>query len=257
MPAHTESAVVNIKQVVRVAANNNFNCTDAEYAQLDEMARANPHRLFFTNSNIKTPDLSNINDHPYPVVLTVNPDLYVVDKQIARLSRVDPAKVAFVRVKWLPEHPEIAALARDLASNGYNVVITAQRFNSLETLKKYTTREHYSFSCSRFRLAGAALEELHIFVDAHDRVYMCDRADLGCQGCGLCSKLTSGDDLPILSVNLSTSGVCKYHCPDCYAHQLQAFLIATGKRPMKYDTIQKNRKQSGNTKHIQNAKKAT
>lgn len=241
-------------RVVRVAANNNFNCTAEEFAQLDEMAANNPRSLFFINSNIKTPHLAAINDHDFQAVITVNPDLHVKEEQIARLYTVDFGKVAFVRVKWLPESADIENLALDLSQHGYNVVITAQRFNSKDSLRKYTSFDHYKFSCSRYRLSGAALDYLERFVDAHPRIQMCDRANLGCQGCGLCAKLTAGYDVPILSVNLSTSGVCKFQCPDCYAHQLQNFLVATGKRPMKYDTIQKNRKQRGDTKHIKEAR---
>ncbi|MBD3388727.1 MAG: hypothetical protein GF414_07485, partial [Candidatus Altiarchaeales archaeon] len=233
------------QKIVRVAANNNFNCTAEEFAQLDEMADKNPNCFFFINSNIKTPRLSAVNDHKYRAVITVNPDLHVKEEQVARLYTVDFDKVAFVRVKWLPENAPIEDLALGLSEHGYNVVITSQRFNSKDSLRKYTSFEHYEFSCSRYRLSGAALEYLERFVDSHPRIHMCDRAELGCQGCGLCSKLTTGEDKPILSVNLSTSGVCKYNCPDCYAHQLQNFQIATGKRPMKYDTIKKNRKQRG------------
>ena len=84
--------------------------------------------------------------------------------------------------------------------------------------------------------------------------YICDRKGLGCQGCGLCSLLVTGQKLPIKSVNLSSSGLCPYNCPDCYAKTMQHFSKAMGHNPLAFDKIAANDKQAGHLKHIKNAK---
>jgi len=244
-------------EVVRVAVSNNFNCTPKEYKQLDEYAKKNPHKYFFINSNIRTPSLLNINNHPYKVVLTANPDLKVDWKLIERLYELDPEKIAFTRVKWLPRNEEIKNLALELSMAGYPVVITMQRFNGRASLRKYTELEYYKWSHNRFRLHGVDLKALEKLVDDNARMYICDRKGLGCGGCGLCAKLSLGStDVRISSLNLSSSGICKYNCPDCYAKTMSHFAVSCGHTPVKFDSIKQNSKQAGKTKHIIDTKEA-
>lgn len=246
-----------MKTVVRVATSNNFNCTDAEYAQLDGIAAANPDKLFFVNSNVRTPLLRNILCHSYQAVITVNPDLFV-DKDMVEKAQALSHKVSFYRVKWLPKKDDIVQAIEDLLPEA-PVVITMQRFNSIATLESCTSKDYYAHDCSRFRLHGDALEALEAYVDAQAglgrKLYICDRKGLGCLGCGLCATLNGAKGAEIKSLNLSTSGVCPYSCVDCYAKAMQKFLVGCGNKPMKYDTIMKNKKQKGTTKHIQNARK--
>jgi hypothetical protein len=114
-------------EAVRVATTNNFNCTEKEWAQLNDFAASRPNSLFFVNCNARTPLLRTIADHSYPAVVTVNPDLTVLpglENQTKRLA----GHLAFARVKWLPGRPEIPALIARLLDAGIPVVITAQRF---------------------------------------------------------------------------------------------------------------------------------
>ena len=241
--------------VVRVAANNNFNCTHAEFQQLDEYRTRYPTYIFFVNSNIKTPKLLNLNKHDYPAVITVNPDLVIDRKLIARLKDVKP--IAFLRLKWLPDDPAIEELGNELATK-YPVVVTVQRFNSWASLSKYTDRKHYKLDCARLRLHGPALEHLQHWTDDHiqsgRQVFICDRASLGCQVCGLCSRLVTSSSDEVKSLNLSSSGVCPYHCVDCYA-KTNSNRVPHGSRPIDFDHIHKNQKQAGKTKHIELARK--
>ena len=92
-----------VSNVVRVGVSNNFNCTPAEFKQLNSMQAAHPGHLFFVNSNVNTPGLPRLNDHPYQAVITLNPTLDITDKAIRKLYAVDRDKVAFVRVKYLPD----------------------------------------------------------------------------------------------------------------------------------------------------------
>lgn len=243
--------------LVRVATNNNFNCTVKEFKQLDGLVAEYPDKVFFVNSNVRIPRLKAVLDHPYKIVITLNPDLNINGRLIEKGLSV-ARKVAFYRIKWLPKRPDIEELIKRVSKTA-PVVITAQRFNSKETLQKYTEVRHYKHECSRYRLHGDSWKALLDFTDrmqkAGNPVYICDRKGLGCLGCGLCATLNGHKGARIESLNLSTSGICPYNCPDCYAKAMQRFLVAAGKAPIKYDTIKRNKKQSGQTKHIKEARR--
>jgi len=237
-------------KAVRVATNNNFNCTIKEFRQLRKIESENTDSIFFVNSNINTKRLENLNKANYASVITVNPNIYIEPATLEKLNKVSKDKVAFLRVKWIPNNKDIPKLIKKLRNLKYNVVITLQRFNGKETLLKYTSLNHYIFDCSRYRLYGKALQQVKNFAIATGS-YICDEKGLGCQGCKLCSKLTCGQEIDIYSLNLSSSGKCPYNCPDCYAKTMYNFLEQCGKNPV-YDVIKRNRKQQGQTKHIKN-----
>lgn len=243
-----------INKVVRVAVNNNFNCTDAEFQQLDTFAAAYPDTQFFINSNVKTKLLPNINKHPYKAVITLNPDLLIDDKLVKKLSKIDKDHIAFIRIKYIPGNPSILKLIKDI-SKDLPVVITLQRFNSIRSVETFVPdfRKHYTHSNNRFRLTGDSLKPVEQLTKKKN-IYICDKAGLGCGGCGLCSKLTTGKDLPIFSMNLSSSGLCPFNCTDCYAKTMQHFLEKIGTNVIHYDWIHMNSKQSGRTKHIKDNK---
>jgi hypothetical protein len=246
-----------LKKVVRVATNNNFNCTPKEFKQLKDMEIAHPESVFFVNSNINTPELLRINNNPYKVVVTLNPTLTIRPESLSRLKELDKNKVAFVRVKYLPEHPEIKDLVTSLVKDDYAVVITIQRWNGIESLSNYTDLRHYTFEHNRFRLSGEALKEVTEFVDSFDKgkVFLCDRVGGGCGTCKLCVMLTAGINLKLTSLNLSSSGICKFNCPDCYAKAMQRMAIGMGNTPIIYDKIKANMKQAGKSKHAKDALK--
>lgn len=250
-----------VKQVVRVATTNNFNCTSNEWNQLAHFVEVNPDKVFFVNCNIKTPKLNTVNAHNHKVVVTANPNLVITQSEIPTIiSRLEGIKdrVAFVRVKYLPDNQVILNLLGEILTRGFKVVMTLQRFNGKKTLTKYTSLEYYTFSCSRYRLSGQALDQFNSFIkDLQDQgspVWICDQSGTGCQGCGLCSKLTTGENFTVTSLNLSTSGVCPYACPDCYAKTMQEFAKKLGHKLITYDTIRQNDKQAGRTAHIKEAK---
>jgi len=245
-----------VSNVVRVGVSNNFNCTPAEFKQLNSMQAAHPGHLFFVNSNVNTPGLPRLNDHPYQAVITLNPTLDITDKAIRKLYAVDRDKVAFVRVKYLPARPDICAAVHELAEDCYKVVITPQRFNGYKTLDMYTSREYYHHDCSRMRLTAEAMLDVDALVDSHPNIYHCDRSGEACPGCMNCAKLTTGSaDVVLASLNLSTSGLCPYSCPDCFAKTMQHFVVSCGNQPIQYDVIKRNKKQQGATTHAKHAKK--
>jgi len=246
--------LISHKSVVRVAVNNNFNCTPAEWAQLDGYKAAHPDKYFFVNCNVKTPLLRTVNDHPYKAVVTLNPDLIVRESELIKFYSLDQERIGFVRVKYIPDSQPIVDLIQELSEAQYKVVITVQRFNSKAMLTKYARLEDYHFDNTRGRLCGEALSRVQALADTTPGVAICDRQGLGCQGCGLCSKLTVGQDLPLASLNMSTSGICPYSCPDCYAKTMQNFRIKIGLYAIKYDVIKQNDKQAGRTEHIKKAR---
>lgn len=244
-----------LKKVVRVATNNNFNCTPKEFKQLKDLEIAQPSLSFFVNSNINTPELTRINDNPFKVVITINPTLRVLEKNITRLKMIDKDKIAFVRVKYIPEHPEIKDLIQQLVKDNYAVVVTNQRWNGLESLKKYTDPKYYTWEHNRFRLSGEALNEITKLVDSFEnkKVFLCDRAGGGCGTCKLCIMLTVGINLKLASINLSSSGLCKFSCPDCYAKTMQTMALGMGNSAMIFDKVRANMKQAGKTQHAKDA----
>lgn len=243
-----------MKNVVRVATNNNFNCTKKEWDQLKTFTKKYPNKTFFVNSNILTPLLHTISNHDYKAVVTANPCLVIPPDSLTRLNKIKH-NIAFVRVKYLPDRPEILTLVGTLLQQSFPIVLTLQRFNSKKTLAQYTNPAHYAFSNSRFRLKGEPLTTIvNLVTDLRETlnmpVWICDQSGKGCPGCGLCSKLTTGQDLKIKALNLSTSGICPYNCPDCYAKTMQRFSTAMGHAPILYDKILQNDKQAGRTAHI-------
>jgi len=74
-------------------------------------------------------------------------------------------------------------------------------------------------------------------------IYICDSKDMGCAGCKLCDKLTYDSGLPLATLNLKSSGLCEYQCPDCYAKRMQRFLTACEKLPCIFNRIEPNTKQ--------------
>lgn len=243
-------------KVIRVAVNNNFNCTVAEYSQLDDLQKIHPDSVFFVNSNIKTPKLLAINKHPYRAVITINPDITIDPRLVQRLYDIDSSKISFTRIKFIPGHPEIVDLIHKV-SESYPVVITNQRFNGKISISKYVPdyRDHYKWSHNRFRLFGDSLSIIENLVKPNNNIHICDQLGLGCGGCGLCSTLTTEEALPIYTLNLASSGICQYNCCDCYAKTMQHFLRSINKPVMHFDWIHMNHKQSGKTQHIKQARK--
>jgi len=237
--------------IVRVGVANNFNGSIAEFNQLKYFSGKFPNKYFFVNSNINSKGLKNIANHNFKAVITVNPNLIV--KNIGSImAKLEPIKnnIAFVRVKYMPDNKDILTLISVLVHNNIPIVITNQRFKSRKSMEKYSNEKYYKHKNGYFRLTAEEKIKLESIVDSLNKVYICDRKGKGCIDCGLCSKLTSGLDLPIASMNLSTSGICPFNCPDCFAKlsQKQYADKLTGKVKISFDKIGKNSKQKGTLK---------
>jgi hypothetical protein len=234
-----------MKTLIRVAVNNNFNCTKREFDQLNDISSSDPHSTFFINTNIKTPGLSRIKNYSYKTVITVNPDITVNPELIKKLKRLPVDKIAFIRIKYIPNNIPIIKLIKDLSKN-YKIVITVQRFNSKKSIKPFVPnfRKEYTFKNNRYRLNPKGYDLLESIIEKLNNVYICDKLQQGCSSCKLCSTLVTGKDYPIYTLNLSSSGICPYSCVDCYAKTLQNFLIKINKSAIRYDYIHMNKKQA-------------
>jgi hypothetical protein len=242
-----------MNEIVRIGTLNNFNCKSSEWKQVESFESQHPDKTFFINCNINTPKLETVNDHHNKVVITVNPDITFPSKVLVKLARINRDKIAFLRIKYIPCNQDIKNLIITLALKGYPIVLTMQRFNSNKTLLKYTTLDNYEYNCSRYRLSGVALKEI-VSLAKKLNIQICDIKGLGCSACGLCATLNGKPKAKVMSLNLSTSGICPYNCPDCYAKTMQHFLTAWGQNPINYDKIIQNKKQAGKTQHILNHK---
>ena len=225
-------------KLVRISTENNFNCTDTEYNQIKSFETKYPTKTFFVNSNINTPKLDNIKNHKHKAVITINPDLVVDLNKLKRLEAIKH-KVSFVRVKWLPYNQSIKDLIIQL-SKRFKVVITVQRFRNYETMIKFTSRNYYEWKHNYFRLNENCFQQLVDFKNGLSNVYICDENHKGCIGCGYCSRFNGGESNDIQELNLSSSGVCRFNCPSCFAKCIQKY---TGR--IAFDVIKQNDKQKG------------
>lgn len=234
-----------MKKIIRVAVNNNFNCTKKEFNQIDELSSLDTHSTFFINSNIKTPNLTKIKDHPYKAVITVNPDIIINPTHLNKLKKIPIDRIAFLRIKYIPNNLSIIQLIKHL-SKTYNIVITVQRFNGIKSIEQFVPnfRKDYVFFRNRFRLNPKGYAILENLIKDLDNVYICDKLQQGCSSCMLCSTLVTGKEYPLYTLNLSSSGICPYSCVDCYAKTLQHFLREINKPVIRYDYIHMNKKQA-------------
>ena len=138
-----------MNRIIRVAVNNNFNCTKAEFNQLDKLSLVYPESTFFINTNIKTPKLLEINNHSYKAVITLNPDIMIDHRRTNKLYNISSNLIAFTRIKYIPGKSEIIDLIQEI-SQTLNVVITLQRFNGKKSISQYVPdyRNYYKFSDS-------------------------------------------------------------------------------------------------------------
>lgn len=236
-----------MKKLIRIATNNNFNCTKKEFDQLDTFSNFKKYSkdLFFINSNIKTPLLSKVNNHPYKVAITANPDIHINRNYIEKLKKISADKIAFIRIKYIPNNLSIMQLIKELSAT-YKIVVTVQRFNSKKSINQYVTnyKKEYSWRGNRYRLLPEGYSILDNLIKDLKNVYICDRLQEGCSSCMLCSTLVTGEEYPLYTLNLSSSGICPYSCVDCYAQTLQPFLRCCEKPVIRFDYVHKNKKQA-------------
>jgi hypothetical protein len=225
--------------IVRVATLNNFNDTAIEFEQLNSIAKTAKNHSFFINSNIKSINretAKRINDNNYPIVITFNPDITVNWNYLDRLFLINADKIAFIRVKYIPANADIKK-AIHILSQKFKVVLTIMRFKNIDTLLKYTVPKYYSWV--------ACYHRLNILPAKTENVYICDEKHQGCTACGQCAKFTYNSDELTAELNLSSSGHCKFNCPDCYAKKCLNQSLGV----IKFDTIKRNMKMKGKLKY--------
>jgi hypothetical protein len=213
-----------MKPILRVGVLNNFNGTNCEVRQLKQYEEKYD---IFVNSNAM-----GVIRSEYPSFVTINPYL---DKFVE--PQGDIGNIKAVRVKYVSGANPIVedAFNKSLEwakSKSIPVLITFMRFRSKEQLIKYTEdQSNYVWAGNYYRQ-----KVLNTWVDPN--IHYCDLKKEGCPSCGNCAKLSYGREAEVSSIDLSSSGECKYNCPSCFAKNLTRF-------GHKFDNVKQNAKQKG------------
>lgn len=228
-----------LPKVLRVDTFTNFNYTEKEFRQLDKIQKEHPEHKIFVNSNSHVEIKGN-----YPTIVCINPN---IDKFTKPKGKIEIIKA--VRIKYVADPtPEVRAAFNESVAWAYKhnipILITYMRFRSEATLKKYTKSGiscHYKWQKNYFRQLTRKTFDL-------DNFYYCDLNEQGCPGCMNCAKLTFNiEKAELLSTNLSSSGSCKFNCPDCF---VKTFLkCRTNIGHIAFDKIASNIKQRGDEKY--------
>ena len=218
-------------KVLRVDTFTNFNYTDKEFKQLEKIEQSNQDYKIFVNSNSFN-ELSG----KYPIVVTINPHLTKFVEPKGDLDMVRAARIKYI----CDPKPEVKKAFEDAVawckSNRVPILITYMRFRKLETLKKYCrSKFNYIWAKNYFRQGIKKKWDDPNF-------HYCDAKEKGCPECMNCAKLTYFDsNAEVYSTNLSSSGMCKFNCPDCYVKTISQWHHGT----ICFDKINQNTKQKG------------
>ena len=222
-----------LPKILRVNTFTNFNYTDKEFKQLDKLAEKYPQYKIFVNSNSYNKIVGD-----YPAVVTINPP---IDKFIKPKGDISLIKTA--RIKYVADPgPRVKRAFGDslgwCLNNNIPVLITYMRFRKSETMKRFTASKfNYLWAKNYFRQAIKKKWD-------NPLINYCDITEKGCPYCMNCAKLPFGiDRAEIYSVNLSSSGMCKYGCPDCYVKTISQWHHGT----ICFDKIMQNTKQTGHS----------
>jgi hypothetical protein len=223
-------------KVVRVGVMNNYNFTLEETQQLRGFEKAYPYHKYFINSNILTYGLCCIDHKSTPKVITFNPNITWTAKEMDIYLYLKRAEnnLSFLRYKYVYGDTCQPSLHKIIT---HPIVYTMQRFKSKKTLHEYVAPEHHN-KYIRVNNKGWYKLDPKYYPKLNENEYICDEKGLGCTECKLCSTLTFKQDLPIYSLNLSSSGLCKYNCPDCFAKCSEKQY-----NTIRYDDIYQNSKQ--------------
>jgi len=220
-----------LPKVLRVSVFNNFNYTEKEFVQLDELAEKRIDLNIFVNSNSYNKITGN-----YPAIVTINPP---IDRFIRPRGDINLIKAA--RIKYVSDgSPKVIRAFQDslgwCLNNNIPVLITYMRFRKEETLKGLTmSKFNYVWAKNYFRQKIKRKW-------ANPLINYCDPKEQGCPSCMNCARLTFGfEKADLYSINLSSSGICNANCPDCYVKTISQW--HDGKICM--DKIMQNTKQTG------------
>lgn len=241
--------------VIRVGEKNNFNQSIAE---LKELQKYKGKGKIFLNSNSFNPIAASC----YPSFVTINP--YLKFHAITGfLNNVKAVRIKLF-ISNIPTYTQEQIKCIEFCvKNGLNILITFQRYLSIESAEKYSGsafREDYTREAGYFRptketkaclvnWCRTIAKRCNNHAD-YQGIFTCDNSGNGCPDCMNCSFLSYGlkENVTIKALNLSISGVndregrkgiCPYNCPDCFAKR-----VCFGKRPQ-VDKLITNRKIKG------------
>lgn len=242
------------KTLIRCGEKNNFNFTEAEFAQLKGFADKG---TIFVNSNSFVGITAE-----FPAIITINPYLKFVE------PTGDLSSVKACRLKWVCCADQYYASEQREAlrwsvDNNIPILVTFMRFKSYASLGQYADKSGYVNNAGWLRPTMAQrvkeLENILEFIkslygeEATNLVYTCDMSGHGCPSCNNCIRLIVGnenvDKYEVKSLNLSTSGDngrCIFNCPDCWAKHI---LKMVKNHTPRCNVLFANRKQKGQISH--------
>jgi hypothetical protein len=217
------------ERAIRVGVMNNFNMTPEEHEELFMLF--NDENNIFVNSN------SYVSINPfYPSIITINPALYFI-KPIGDLSNIKAARIKYIIDANPIIENEFNKCVDWCVTKNIPILLTFMRFIKKDSLKMYTYKQ------DNYKRYGGYFHNIikENPIPTTNNVYICDAKGKGCRSCNNCTKLAFGRAIPnIYSLNLESSGVCRFNCPDCFAQRL--LKMCKNKHP-RYNKIYKNRKQ--------------
>jgi hypothetical protein len=197
--------------ILRVATYNNFNFSPDEITQLN---RYKDFDGVFVNSN-SYPTITG----SYPCFICVNSDLSHFEPPKGDLSLVKALRVKYVDDAIEPVKKTFGECVTWAYSHDIPILLTYMRFRHKEAYLKYTraTPGAYRWDGVFYRQTTKKTFDLDI-------IKYCDLNGKGCVECGNCGKLSFGySKAKICSINLSSSGACKFNCVDCFVKNFTAW----------------------------------
>lgn len=242
------------KTLIRCGEKNNFNFTEAEFAQLKGFADKG---TIFVNSNSFVTITAD-----FPAIITINPYLQFVEPT-GDLTSVRACRLKWVCCAGMYYNQEQRKALKWSIEHNIPVLITFMRFKSYASLNKYANRSGYVNNAGWMRpTMSQRVHELDDILDtvrtlygsdASELVYTCDMSGHGCPSCNNCIRLIVGDDnvdkYEVKSLNLSSSGdngKCIFNCPDCWA---KSILKMSKNQTPRCNVLFANRKQKGQISH--------
>lgn len=228
------------EKYLRVGVLTNFNFSEPEIQAIQAYADKGWKPLL--NTNAKTQIVAT----GFPVVVTINPDVVKFEAPRGDLQDIAAVRIKFVASKDERMHAVLQQCLAWADEHAVPVLLTMMRFKALKTAQVcHYNPDAYHREGSWLRLKPEYRARVEKWI-AETRLLVCDENGTGCPDCRNCSWTTYGSrEGEIWGLDLSTSGVCPYSCPDCFA---KSCLNMCGGVPA-FDRPKKNRKQKGEVKH--------
>lgn len=213
--------------IIRVGIYTNYNYTAKEKTALLQLKEK--YNRIFVNSN----SITKIRHNTFPVITTINSSLDKFIKPTGKIENIVACRIKYVKSNIYTVNKAFNQSVQYCIDSNITPLITYMRFRRNDTLSQYSNMKEYYY----YKKPYHKIKYKPVFHDIPNIAY-CNYYDLGCNACKNCTILTYNDiNANIASLDLQTSGYCKYKCPDCFAKYNS---VRCG---ISFDKIKINRKQ--------------